>query len=201
MITPPPARRAPIVANAPTTTTVSDFSAGSLPVHDGHQLHFVALVNWPSDETERATLAAARRPRILLVDPDAAPPLTTSAEEDWVRLPAGRAELEVRARSLLASTTKPTAPANLPVLDTDGVLRHGGQLVTIPPVEARILAVLIGRRGQIVPRDELVTAGWAEGGSDALLDSRIKLLRRRIAKLGLTIHTVRGTGMLLEAAS
>ena len=45
----------------------------------------------------------------------------------------------------------------------------------------------------------MLAAGWPHGAADDhVLDGRIKTLRRRLRKLGIHIHTVRGTGFLLE---
>ena len=60
------------------------------------------------------------------------------------------------------------------------------------------MSLLIHRAPRAVPRHELAAAGWPTGASDrGLLDSRMKLLRRRLAPLGVEIDTVRGVGYLL----
>jgi DNA-binding winged helix-turn-helix (wHTH) protein len=90
----------------------------------------------------------------------------------------------------------------VPSIDDDGVLRFGGQWVSIPPVEARLIAALIERYGTVVGRDALTRSGWPdkEPGRNAL-DVHVLRLRRRIESLGLAVRTVRSRGYLLEATS
>jgi DNA-binding winged helix-turn-helix (wHTH) protein len=95
-----------------------------------------------------------------------------------------------------------TAPA--PLLDDDGVLRVGSRWVALPPVEARLVTALLARPDAVVSRDRLLDAGWPTGTPSAspngqILDGRIKLLRRRLAEVGLEIHTVRGVGFVLTS--
>jgi two-component system OmpR family response regulator len=161
------------------------------------ELGGVTLVHWPRDEALRADLAAARRPRLLLLTADHAPPLVWDELEDWIRLPADDEEVRVRADTL----RRRVAPdgAAWPVLDTDGILREGDHWAAIPPIEARILAPMLQRPGQVVQRDDLLELAWPGGSSTTrLLDRRIMLLRGRIEPLGLVIRTVRGKGFLLE---
>ena len=160
----------------------------------------VELLRWPAEAERRAALAVAGRPRILLIAPAAPPPMTWDPLEDWVREPASADEVEARAFALAnrSEAGRPRA-APLPVLDADGLLRHGGSWVAIPRIEARLLGLLLNRIGEVVHRTDLLAAGWPAGvPSVHVLDGRIKLLRRRLARLGLRIHTVRGAGFLLE---
>ena len=159
----------------------------------------IALVRWPAEAARREALAEAGRPRLLLIEPGAAPPITWDSLEDWTRMPADPVDLEARITTLMqrAPSERPT-----PVLDGDGVLRVGSAWVALPPIEARVFAVLLHRIDAVVPRDDLLEAGWPAGvpgdraGSN-ILDGRIKLLRRRLAKVGMEIHTVRGVGFVL----
>jgi hypothetical protein len=161
----------------------------------------VELVAWPAEGDRRAALAVAGRPRLLLVAAGEAPPSCVDPLEDWVRLPGDPVDIESR-RSLLRRRWGP--PASRPVLDEDGVLRHGRHLAILPPVEARLAACLLRDADSVVAREALLDAGWphrraGDASADGrVLDGRIKLLRRRVAPLGLTIHTVRGVGFLLE---
>jgi DNA-binding response OmpR family regulator len=93
-------------------------------------------------------------------------------------------------------------PVPPPEVDHDGVLRFDGRWVAVPPVEARLVAALIGRIDAVVSRDDLARSGWPGGspGRNAL-DVHMLRLRRRIEPLGLQIRTVRSRGYLLETAS
>jgi hypothetical protein len=157
----------------------------------------VPLVHWPRDEARRADLAAAGRPRLLVLARHEAPPLVWDELEDWVRADADLDELQARAATLMRRTGRPS-PA-WPILDADGVLREGRHWVAIPPIEARLLAALLHRPGQVVDRAELLAAGWPRGAPSArVLDRRVMLLRSRIEPLGIAVRTIRGRGFLLD---
>lgn len=139
---------------------------------------------------------------IVVVADDAPPPVAWPDGHDWIRPSAAPAEVRARTARTAGAARRSdpwTDPAPV-VLDTDGVLRAGAdRWVVIPPVEARILTLLLARTDHVVARERLFRAGWPSGCvNHRALDGRIKLLRRRITGLGLTIHTVRGVGYLLE---
>ena len=73
--------------------------------------------------------------------------------------------------------------------------------VALPPVEHRLARALLDRLGTVVTRDALSSAGWPDGapGRNAL-DVHVLRLRRRLAPLDLTIHTVRSRGYLLAVS-
>ena len=72
----------------------------------------------------------------------------------------------------------------------------------LPPLVARLMGVLLGGFGQGVPTEDLLAGGWggARPGRGALR-VHILRLRRRIAPLGLVIHTLPGRGYLLARAA
>ncbi len=158
----------------------------------------VVLLRWPLERVRRDELARADRPRLLLVEAGAAPPVVDSPLEDWIRVPAEDADVRARVETLARRTNEATR--SRPELDPDGVLRFAGAWVSLPPVEARLTAALIGRYGAVVSREVLASAGWPEGapGRNAL-DVHVLRLRRRLAPLGLSIKTVRARGYLLES--
>ena len=158
----------------------------------------VVLVRWPHEAERRARLEGDGVPRLLLVEDGAPPPRVEDPLEDWVRVPAH--ELDLRARlDTLTLRGRRSAPT-LPTLDADGVVRFQGAWAPLPPVEARLTAVLLERFGGVVGRDALARAGWPEGtpGRNAL-DVHVLRLRRRLLPVGLVIRTVRSRGYLLEA--
>lgn len=77
-----------------------------------------------------------------------------------------------------------------------------------PPLSAlqfHVLHVLYEREGQLVPREELVSASWGDdqavGVSDQALDALLRRLRDRIAEIDpahVYIVTVRGHGIRLD---
>ena len=162
----------------------------------------VMLVPWPSEERLRQGLAHDGRLRLLLVENGVPPPEPEDCLEDWIRVPAGEDDVRSRmaaleARRRLHRTGKRPAPSLV-----DGVLRCGDAWVALPPVEARLAAVLVERMGAVVSRDALSGAGWQDGapGRNAL-DVHVLRLRRRLGAVGLVLRTVRSRGYLLETPS
>ena len=160
----------------------------------------VTVVRWPSDRRAREELARRGRARLLLVAPDAAPPVAADPLEDWTREGAG--ELDVRARVEGLRLRLEQTLELVPELDDDGVIRFGSRWAPLPPVEARLTRELVGRFGAVVSRSELTAAGWPDGapGRNAL-DVHVLRLRRRLAPVRLAIRTVRSRGYLLEPAA
>ena len=86
-------------------------------------------------------------------------------------------------------------------MDDAGLVRFGTEWVALPPVEARIVSVLVDNWGQVVSREELAAHGWPNesvSGRNAL-DVHITRIRKRISGSGLAVRTVRSKGYLLEA--
>lgn len=168
----------------------------------------VHTVRWPSEGEKLAQLRRQDAPRLLLVAPGEQPPDIQGCLEDWARMPVSSADLEVRRSTLMRRAAEPDgvgagpgAPRAVPSLDADGVLRFGGEWVAIPPVETRLLNLMLERFGGVVSRDALTKAGWPGKDADRnVLDVHILRLRRRLDEVGLVIRTVRSRGYLLEPA-
>lgn len=156
------------------------------------------MLRWPAERARREQLERDNRPRLLLVESEL-PPLPADELEDWIRMPAGDDDLRLRVACLRMRAAKRHRP--VPLLDDDGVLRLEGRWVSLPPVEARLVAGLVERYGAVVSRSALASAGWPTGapGRNAL-DVHMLRLRRRVTPLGLAIRTVRSRGYLLERA-
>ena len=160
----------------------------------------VVLVRWPLERKRRDALAREGRPRLLLVEDGAVPPVADGCFEDWIRVPADDTDVQARVEGLNLRWNE--HGVEKPQLDPDGVLRFGGGWVPMPPVEARLMHALIERFGAVVSREQLARAGWPNGapGRNAL-DVHVLRLRRRIVPVGLAIKTVRSRGYLLEPSS
>ncbi|HEX5095474.1 MAG TPA: winged helix-turn-helix domain-containing protein [Acidimicrobiia bacterium] len=155
----------------------------------------VVTLQWPEDRVRLDELAAHDMPRLLLVAPGAEPPEHRDERSDWMRLPAEGSEVRARVDALRRRLEHPGEP----YLDSFGVLHRGERWVSLPPIEERIADLLVVRAGRVVGRRTLARAAWPEGvPNDRAMDSRMMLLRRRVAPLGLRIHTVRRQGFLLE---
>jgi DNA-binding response OmpR family regulator len=164
-------------------------------VHSGD----VDRVSWPGERERRRHLAARGRPRLLLVDPDSAPPVAADDLEDWVRLPAPPDDVDARVLGLLRRLE--AREAGRPRIDHEGVLRHGDDWVALPPVEARLVRTMLDRIGAVVSRPALERAGWPDGTpARNTLDVHVHRLRRRLSDVSLEVRTVRARGYLLERA-
>ncbi len=168
------------------------------PAPPGRTSQGVELVPWPARSDRRNELFAEGCPRLLLLEGDQAPPPPLDLLEDWVRLPASDADLRARAEWLLRRVASPERP----VLDDDDVLHVGGGRLALPPIEARMTAVLLDRFGAVASRDAVVRAAWPDStpGRNAL-DVHILRLRRRLEPVGLVVRTVRNRGYRLEPAA
>ncbi|HEV7758510.1 MAG TPA: winged helix-turn-helix domain-containing protein [Acidimicrobiales bacterium] len=183
--------------SSPRDRTIPSSSASPDDVPD---VPDVALVSWPQDEALRRRLAAARRPRLLLIDGSHAAPLAADELEDWVRYPLDPDELAIRIATLVHRASGVAPRATTLVLDDDGVLHADDRWVALSLLEARLLAALLERPGELVHRPTLVRTAWPDGApaDERALDGVLKRLRRRVAPLGVRIHTVNGLGLLLE---
>ena len=156
----------------------------------------VVLVRWPEEHARLAHLRDHGLPRLLLVDPESAPPESPDCLEDWIRLPAD--DRDVRAR-LAALALRADREQPLPEIDGDGLLRYRGNWVSLSPVECSLASALVERFGAVVGRDALARRAW-DGGAPTrnALDVHVLRLRRRIAAIGLEVRTVRSRGYLMQ---
>ena len=159
----------------------------------------VALVPWPAGEAKRRELAELHRPRLLLVDHDAEPPVCTDHLEDWVRLPASSADTRARVSALERRVSELTPL--VPVLDSQGALRYLSARIELPSLQVRLLKPLIDKFGAVVSREAMMRSGWpGQRPASNTLDVHLVRLRRRLAPHGLEIRTVRSRGYLLAAS-
>jgi hypothetical protein len=156
----------------------------------------VAVLQWPEQADEAHALAAAGRPRLLLVAPDAEPPIDWHPMSDWLRRPANPLDVLLRIENLQrrADATE-TAVLRL---DPDGILRRGRNCVVLAPAEVRLMGALLKNLHRVVGRTDLIAAVWPDGApGPRTLDGRLQHLRARITTLGLQILNVRQRGYVL----
>lgn len=114
-----------------------------------------------------------------------------------MRIPADPQDVRARVNGLVrrADDLRQSSPR----IDDDGQFRYFGQTVSFPPVEARIVAVLVNEIGTVVPGRRLMDEGWPdESVKRNTLDVRISRIRHRLETTGLSLRTVRSRGYLLE---
>ena len=157
------------------------------------------LLRWPTAAAERDALLHDRQPCVWLVEIGAAPPTDWGHLEDWVRMPADEQELAARV-SLVERRAE--AVADHPWIDDECLLRRGNVWVALTQLEVRLLRPLLEHVRTVVRRDELARAAWPddESGGERNLATPIKTLRRKIAPLDISIHTISGRGYLVEVS-
>lgn len=168
----------------------------------------VVVTRWngprSSEAEARAGSGRGDLPRLWLVDPGVSPPVPVDCLEDWVRLPTSDGDIEARLAGLAARAKvhRGDDPAPELALDSVGTLRFGNRSVELPPIEMRLVRLLMERPGRVASRAALLRAAWPKGdGSDASLRVHLVRLRRRISPLGLIVRTMRGRGYVLETES
>jgi hypothetical protein len=155
----------------------------------------VVILHWPEQADRIGDLERLGIPRLLLVEPETAPPPSTSCIEDWLRLPVDDASLRARLVALAAHARRhPMVPS----LDELGQLSHRGETVFLSITDQRIAQVLIESFGHVVSEEMLLERARPDGRNDQTLRVNVSRLRRRIAPLGLAITCVRGHGYLMQ---
>jgi two-component system, OmpR family, response regulator len=153
----------------------------------------VQLVRWPAEAARRQALAADDVPRLLLIERGSPPPRLDD-DEDWIWSPADERDLWARLDRLAVQHAR---RLRRPRLSDEGVLDYAGREAVVVAQRAPLLALLIDRFGQLVTWSELSATTGATS-------HRLARLRAALAPVGLTVHTIRGRGVLLaptEAAT
>jgi two-component system OmpR family response regulator len=137
--------------------------------------------------------------------------------DDYLRKPFEFPELLARVAGVLRrrpfAANRPPATADHAEDRPDGAerlwvdpaahaIRYGAQQASLTPTEFRFLAFVIGRRPNVVRRNELVAAGWPGSSqvSDNTLDQYVTRARRKLREVGFpaTLENVRGVGYRLR---
>lgn len=125
--------------------------------------------------------------------------------DDYVVKPFSLAVLYAKAQALLRRSRGMTATevliAGALVLDpARGTVTADGQRIDLPPKEFALLRALMERKNRVLTRDELLNLawGWDFDGSDRVVDSHIKKLRRALGTHADCIKTVVKRGYKLE---
>jgi hypothetical protein len=156
----------------------------------------VRLVRWPMEETYRAELQALALPRILILDCHTVPPPLWDELEDWVRVPADRDELALRAMTV----ARRADVLDLPWLDADGLLWFRDRWCPVPRGQVPLVRLLVDHFGTVV-RDHDVDEVFGQSSASAhaeAIKTSVRRVSRGLAPLGLQLKRVRGSGFLLE---
>ncbi|WP_456392282.1 response regulator transcription factor [Nitratifractor sp.] len=121
--------------------------------------------------------------------------------DDYIKKPFDFDELLIRIDSLLRKRFR-TREAQIELGElsfriASAELFRGDEPLPLPPAQARILDLLVRRRGEIVSKEALLQVlGEGEEASEGALRVHVSYLR----KLGLAIETRKGIGYRLEAS-
>jgi DNA-binding response OmpR family regulator len=106
--------------------------------------------------------------------------------DDYVTKPFSPRELRARIKAVLrrfsAAREEGYRFGDIEVNFARAEVRRAGELVEITPLEFRLLAAFIERRGRVLSRDQLLDAAWDSGThvTDRAVDAHIVNLRRKI---------------------
>ncbi len=154
------------------------------------------LVWWPEERERLAELRDQGRPRLILVQEGAEPPISSDPLEEWVRS-GDSASLPDRITTLMARA-KPFMPGLS--LDDSGILRVGEAWTSLSEHELPMAQRLVGAFGSVVTYEAMSEeTGHASRASSATMDlrQRVARLRNRVRRVGLDIRAVRGRGYML----
>ena len=154
----------------------------------------IAIVWWPEDAGGVDRLRAAGIPRLLLVAPDAEPPVGAYLDEDWMRRPALDDEVRARMSALAARAVPAEAPT--PTVSR-GRIHYRGRWVSLSDTEQAVAGVLADHFGDIVELPALRNAGGLSL-SDGGVRVHLTRLRKRIKPIDLVIRAVRNRGYVLD---
>lgn len=119
--------------------------------------------------------------------------------DDYVVKPFDLREVLARLEVLARRTpTVAPPPGDLRLDPLSHVARTDHKEVRLTPTEFRILAAVLGRRGEVVRRHAVVAAGWPDGAivAENTLDSFARRIRNKLRSIDspVALETVRGVG-------
>ena len=106
--------------------------------------------------------------------------------DDYVTKPFSPLELRARIKALLRRAAPPQeetfsfGPVTVDFATCE--VRREGTLIDLTPLEFKVLAALIGARGRLLSRQQLLDAVWGPGTSitDRVIDNHVMNLRRKL---------------------
>jgi hypothetical protein len=156
----------------------------------------VRLVRWPMEQEYRRELESVGVPRVLLVEPGAAPPPCWDELEDWIRVPVDQAELELRATTVARRADQ----RERPWLDEDGLLWLRDQWCAVTDGQLPLVRLLVDHFGVVV-RDDQVEGVFVDARTSAheeAIKTTVRRVSQTLGRVGLGLQRVRGAGYLLE---
>ncbi|QCG99346.1 response regulator transcription factor (plasmid) [Azospirillum sp. TSA2s] len=127
--------------------------------------------------------------------------------DDYLTKPFEFLELTARLEALVRRQSIPQRETALRVGDLDmdllgRTVRRAGRPIELLPREYALLEFLVRHAGQVVTRTMLFEAVWGYRYATNVVDVHMSKLRRKLDEGGAPpmIHTVRGSGYVLDAA-
>ncbi len=124
--------------------------------------------------------------------------------DDYVVKPFSIRELILRVGAVLrragAAATQGRGPATeVGTIRVDPEAHRAwanGNLLSLTPVEFRLLSTLVSRAGRVQSRERLLVDVWGAGGESETrtVDTHVKRIRRKLGTEGERVETVRGVG-------
>ena len=156
----------------------------------------------------RLRAAGNHVPVLVLTARDAVEARTAALDagaDDYLIKPFAFAELLARLRALARRAAGPRwAPLEAPgvVVAADLTVRTGARTIALSPREHALLAYLVRRRGDVVPRADILREvfGYAFDPGTNAVDVHLAHLRKKLTGTPITIETIRGSGFRLEVA-
>ena len=156
----------------------------------------------------RLRAAGNHVPVLVLTARDAVEARTAALDagaDDYLVKPFAFAELLARLRALARRAAGPRwAPLEAPgvVVAADLTVRAGARTIALSPREHALLAYLVRRRGDVVPRADILREvfGYAFDPGTNAVDVHLAHLRKKLTGTPITIETIRGSGFRLEVA-
>lgn len=119
-------------------------------------------------------------------------------EEIVLRVRALARRLSERATARDAASSAATVPLRSGTLTVDTIthdVRGDGQLLSLRPLEFKLLSTLLGEPGRVFTREELLRQVWEiEHGSERTVDVHVRRLRLNLGAWADQIETVPGFG-------
>ena len=148
---------------------------------------------------EAAAVLAVYRHEVWLTDP-LHRHLTESVPYAALSWPVSLPDLEKAIARLDTAKAVPAAKADLIPVPEENLILCGQKSIRLTDREFRLFSVLLERRGQAVPKAELMAAVWPEGVEGNVCEVHMTHLRKKLAPLfgDGVIGSIRGKGYILR---